>query len=172
MLEALVAQARNTLHSRQPTHFDHEHSVQCPRPSVMQLAIKEKGRFVCRVHSLFCRRWHFVPTQRDYKAGRRRLCAADLAEDAQRYPVAGRVAWVTQRVRRQSHPGGGHPVPKKTKNPVSSGSRSKKSVGNCPGLRTVLPRPFDGAVSRPCRPALAGRLFILMPHVCMTCTVI
>ena len=74
---------------------DHEHSVQCPPSQRHAAGHQGKGRFVCCVHSLFCRRWHFVPTQRDYKLGDDVYVLLTLPEDTQRYPVAGRVAWVT-----------------------------------------------------------------------------
>lgn len=37
----------------------------------------------------------FVPTQRDYRLGDDVYVLLTLPEDPQRYPVAGRVAWVT-----------------------------------------------------------------------------
>ena len=66
-----------------------------PRPSVMQLAIKEKGALYAAYIPFFVEGGIFVPTQRDYKLGDDVYVLLTLPEDTQRYPVAGRVAWVT-----------------------------------------------------------------------------
>ena len=44
---------------------------------------------------LFAEGGIFVPTQRDYRLGDDVYVLLTLPEDPQRYPVAGRVAWVT-----------------------------------------------------------------------------
>lgn len=66
-----------------------------PRPSVMQLAIKEKAALYAAYIPLFAEGGIFVPTQREYKLGDDVYVLLTLPEDTQRYPVAGRVAWVT-----------------------------------------------------------------------------
>lgn len=66
-----------------------------PRPSVMQLAIKEKAALYAAYIPLFAEGGIFVPTQRDYRLGEDVYVLLTLPEDPQRYPVAGRVAWVT-----------------------------------------------------------------------------
>lgn len=66
-----------------------------PRPSVMQLAIKEKAALYAAYIPLFAEGGVFVPTQRDYRLGEDVYVLLTLPEDPQRYPVAGRVAWVT-----------------------------------------------------------------------------
>ena len=66
-----------------------------PRPSVMQLAIKEKGALYAAYIPFFVEGGIFVPTQRAYKLGDDVYVLLTLPEDTQRYPVAGRVAWVT-----------------------------------------------------------------------------
>ena len=65
------------------------------RPSVMQLAIKEKAALYAAYIPLFAEGGIFVPTQRDYRLGDDVYVLLTLPEDPQRYPVAGRVAWVT-----------------------------------------------------------------------------
>ena len=65
-----------------------------PRPSVMQLAIKEKAALYAAYIPLFAEGGIFVPTQRDYRLGDDVYVLLTLPEDPQRYPVAGRVAWV------------------------------------------------------------------------------
>jgi type IV pilus assembly protein PilZ len=66
-----------------------------PRPSVIQLAIKEKAALYAAYIPLFADGGVFIPTTRDYKLGDDVYVLLSLPEDPQRYPVAGRVAWVT-----------------------------------------------------------------------------
>ena len=66
-----------------------------PRPSVMQLAIKEKAALYAAYIPLFAEGGIFVPTTRDYRLGDDVYVLLTLPDDPQRYPVAGRVAWVT-----------------------------------------------------------------------------
>ena len=66
-----------------------------PRPSVIQLAIKEKAALYAAYIPLFTEGGMFIPTARDYKLGDDVYVLLTLPEDPQRYPVAGKVAWVT-----------------------------------------------------------------------------
>ena len=66
-----------------------------PRPSVVQLAIKEKGALYAAYIPLFTEGGMFIPTTRDYQLGEDIYVLLTLPEDTQRYPIAGRVAWVT-----------------------------------------------------------------------------
>ena len=66
-----------------------------PRPSVMQLAIKEKAGLYAAYIPFFADGGIFVPTLREYKLGDDVYVLLTLPEDSQRYPIAGRVAWVT-----------------------------------------------------------------------------
>lgn len=61
----------------------------------MQLAIKEKAALYAAYIPLFTEGGIFVPTQRDYRLGDDVYVLLTLPDDPQRYPVAGRVAWVT-----------------------------------------------------------------------------
>jgi type IV pilus assembly protein PilZ len=65
------------------------------RPSVIQLAIKEKAALYAAYVPLFADGGVFIPTTRDYKLGDDVYVLLSLPEDPQRYPVAGKVAWVT-----------------------------------------------------------------------------
>ena len=65
------------------------------RPSVVQLAIKEKGALYAAYIPLFTEGGMFIPTTRDYQLGEDIYVLLTLPEDTQRYPIAGRVAWVT-----------------------------------------------------------------------------
>ena len=65
------------------------------RPSVVQLAIKEKAALYAAYIPLFKEGGLFIPTARDYKLGDDVYVLLTLPEDVQRYPVAGKVAWVT-----------------------------------------------------------------------------
>lgn len=66
-----------------------------PRPSVIQLAIKEKAALYAAYIPLFAEGGIFIPTTRDYRLGDDVYVLMSLPDDAQRYPVAGKVAWVT-----------------------------------------------------------------------------
>lgn len=66
-----------------------------PRPSVMQLAIKEKAGLYAAYIPFFIEGGIFVPTPREYKLGDDVYVLLTLPDDPQRHPVAGRVAWVT-----------------------------------------------------------------------------
>ena len=66
-----------------------------PRPSVIQLAIKEKAALYAAFIPMFAEGGVFIPTSRDYKLGDDVYVLLTLPDDPQRYPVAGKVAWVT-----------------------------------------------------------------------------
>lgn len=66
-----------------------------PRPSVIQLAIKEKAALYAAYIPIFAEGGVFIPTSREYALGDDIYVLLSLPEDVQRYPVAGKVAWVT-----------------------------------------------------------------------------
>ncbi len=66
-----------------------------PRPSVIQLAIKEKSALYAAYIPAFSEGGIFIPTTRDYQLGDDVYVLLSLPDDPQRYPVAGKVAWVT-----------------------------------------------------------------------------
>lgn len=66
-----------------------------PRPSVIQLSIKEKAALYAAYIPMFTEGGVFIPTSRDYALGDDVYVLLSLPEDTQRYPVAGKVAWVT-----------------------------------------------------------------------------
>ncbi|HMW24892.1 MAG TPA: PilZ domain-containing protein [Burkholderiaceae bacterium] len=65
------------------------------RPSVIQLVFREKGALYAAYIPLFAEGGLFVPTTRDYKLGEDVYLLLTLPDDPQRYPVAGKVAWLT-----------------------------------------------------------------------------
>ncbi len=65
------------------------------RPSVIQLSIKEKAALFAAYIPLFTDGGIFIPSTRDYKIGDDVYVLLSLPDDPQRYPVAGKVAWVT-----------------------------------------------------------------------------
>jgi type IV pilus assembly protein PilZ len=65
------------------------------RPSVVQLAIKEKAALYAAYIPLFKEGGIFIPSAREYKLGDDVYVLLTLPEDTQRYPVAGTVAWLT-----------------------------------------------------------------------------
>ena len=61
----------------------------------MQLAIKEKSALYAAYIPFFAEGGIFVPTPREYRLGDDVYVLLTLPDDPQRYPVAGKVAWVT-----------------------------------------------------------------------------
>ena len=65
------------------------------RPGVVQLVFKEKGALYAAYISVFIDGGLFLPTARDYKLGDEVYLLVTLPDDPGRYPVAGKVAWIT-----------------------------------------------------------------------------
>ena len=65
------------------------------RPSVIQLVFKEKGALYAAYCPILSDGGVFVPTTREYKLGEDIYLLMTLPEDPNRYPVAGKVAWLT-----------------------------------------------------------------------------
>jgi type IV pilus assembly protein PilZ len=65
------------------------------RPSVIQLVFREKGALYAAYIPLFAEGGLFVPTTRDYRLGDDIYLLLSLPDDTQRYPVAGKVGWIT-----------------------------------------------------------------------------
>jgi len=65
------------------------------RPSVIQLVFREKGALYAAYMPMFTDGGIFVPTTRDYKLGEDIYLLLSLPDDPQRYPVAGKVGWIT-----------------------------------------------------------------------------
>ena len=66
-----------------------------PRPSVIQLAIKEKAALYAASIPMFAEGGIFIPSTREYRLGDDVYVLITLPDDAQRYPIAGKVAWIT-----------------------------------------------------------------------------
>jgi type IV pilus assembly protein PilZ len=65
------------------------------RPSVIQLVFREKGALYAAYIPVFTDGGLFVPTTREYRIGEDIYLLLSLPDDPQRYPVAGKVAWIT-----------------------------------------------------------------------------
>jgi type IV pilus assembly protein PilZ len=65
------------------------------RPSVIQLVFREKGALYAAYVPILANGGIFVPTTRAYKLGDDVYLLLSLPDDPQRYPVAGKVAWIT-----------------------------------------------------------------------------
>ena len=68
-----------------------------PRPSVIQLAIKEKAALYAAYIPMFAEGGIFIPTGREYKLGDDIYVLLSLPEDPQRYPVAEIAATAVRR---------------------------------------------------------------------------
>jgi type IV pilus assembly protein PilZ len=65
------------------------------RPGVIQLAIKEKAALYAAYIAQFTDGGIFIPSNKEYKLGDDVYVLMTLPDDPMRYPVAGKVAWVT-----------------------------------------------------------------------------
>ena len=65
------------------------------RPSVIQVVFKDKNALYAAYIPVFTDGGLFVPTQRPYRLGDDVYLLLSLPDDNQRYPVAGKVAWLT-----------------------------------------------------------------------------
>lgn len=70
-------------------------SAGAQRPSVIQLVFREKGALYAAYIPAFTDGGLFVPTTREYSLGDDIYLLLSLPEDPQRYPVAGKIAWIT-----------------------------------------------------------------------------
>ena len=65
------------------------------RPSVIQLVFRDKAALYAAYVPLFSDGGLFVPTTREYRLGDEIYLLLSLPDDPQRYPVAGKVGWIT-----------------------------------------------------------------------------
>ena len=65
------------------------------RPSVIQLVFREKGALYAAYMPVFSDGGLFVPTTREYRLGDDIYLLLTLPDDPQRYPVAGKIGWLT-----------------------------------------------------------------------------
>ena len=65
------------------------------RPTVIQLSIKEKGALYAAYIPMFTEGGIFVPSTKSYRLGQDVYVLLTLPDDPQRYPIAGKVAWIT-----------------------------------------------------------------------------
>ncbi|WP_338848720.1 PilZ domain-containing protein [Massilia sp. W12] len=65
------------------------------RPSVLSLAIKEKAALYAAYMPYLKNGGIFVPTNKPYKLGDEIYLILALMDDPNKYPIAGKVAWIT-----------------------------------------------------------------------------
>jgi type IV pilus assembly protein PilZ len=65
------------------------------RPSVLSLAIKEKAALYAAYIPFFKNSGIFVPTNKAYKIGDQIYLILTLMDDPNKYPIEGKVAWIT-----------------------------------------------------------------------------
>ncbi len=135
-----------------------------PRPSVMQLAIKEKGALYAAYIPFFVEGGIFVPPSATTSWATTVYVLLTLPKIPSATRWRGAWRGLPQRVRPVIAPRGWASSFQRRKNPACLSSRSKKSW-ELPWARSVLPRPFDGAVAPCADPRWLVGFFILMPHV-------
>jgi type IV pilus assembly protein PilZ len=70
-------------------------AAQPARPSVLSLAIKEKAALYAAYMPFLKHGGMFVPTAKPYKIGDEIYLILALMDDPNKYPIAGKVAWIT-----------------------------------------------------------------------------
>jgi type IV pilus assembly protein PilZ len=65
------------------------------RPSVLSLPIKEKAALYAAYMPFLANGGVFVPTNKPYKIGDEIYLILTLMDDPTKYPIAGKIAWVT-----------------------------------------------------------------------------
>jgi type IV pilus assembly protein PilZ len=70
-------------------------AAQLTRPSVLSLAIKEKAALYAAYMPFLKNGGMFVPTTKPYKLGDEIYLILSLMGDPNKYPIAGKVAWIT-----------------------------------------------------------------------------
>ncbi|HEY0844716.1 MAG TPA: PilZ domain-containing protein [Noviherbaspirillum sp.] len=65
------------------------------RPSVLSLPIKEKAALYAAYMPFLTNGGIFVPTNKSYKIGDEIYLILTLMDDPTKYPIAGKIAWVT-----------------------------------------------------------------------------
>jgi type IV pilus assembly protein PilZ len=65
------------------------------RPSVLSLPIKEKAALYAAYMPFLANGGIFVPTNKPYKIGDEIYLILTLMDDPTKYPIAGKIAWVT-----------------------------------------------------------------------------
>lgn len=70
-------------------------SATMSRPSVLSLAIKEKAALYAAYMPFLTNGGIFVPTNKSYKIADEIYLILSLMDDTSKYPIAGKVAWIT-----------------------------------------------------------------------------
>lgn len=65
------------------------------RPSVLSLPIKEKAALYAAYMPFLTNGGVFVPTNKPYKIGDEIYLILTLMDDPTKYPIAGKIAWIT-----------------------------------------------------------------------------
>ena len=65
------------------------------RPSVLSLPIKEKAALYAAYMPFLSNGGIFVPTNKPYKIGDEIYLILTLMDDTTKYPIAGKIAWIT-----------------------------------------------------------------------------
>jgi len=69
--------------------------IKLARPSVLSLAIKEKSALYAAYMPFLTNGGIFVPTNKSYLTGDEIYLILSLMDDPAKYPIAGKVAWIT-----------------------------------------------------------------------------
>ena len=70
-------------------------SARAARPSVLSLPIKEKAALYAAYMPFLTNGGIFVPTSKPYRIGEEIYLILTLLDDVTKYPIAGKIAWIT-----------------------------------------------------------------------------
>ena len=70
-------------------------NVRAARPSVLSLPIKEKSALYAAYMPFLTNGGIFVPTSKPYRIGEEIYLILNLLDDVTKYPIAGKIAWIT-----------------------------------------------------------------------------
>jgi type IV pilus assembly protein PilZ len=70
-------------------------NARAARPSVLSLPIKEKAALYAAYMPFLTNGGIFVPTSKPYRIGEEIYLILTLLEDTAKYPIAGKIAWIT-----------------------------------------------------------------------------
>ncbi len=70
-------------------------NARAARPSVLSLPIKEKAALYAAYMPFLTNGGIFVPTSKPYRIGEEIYLILTLLDDVTKYPIAGKIAWIT-----------------------------------------------------------------------------
>jgi type IV pilus assembly protein PilZ len=90
-----MARPTSAIGARPTAPAQPQHPAQSSRPNVLSLNISSKAALYVAYVSQFKNGGIFIPTSRDYAVGEEVFMLLSLLDEPTKFPVAGKVAWIT-----------------------------------------------------------------------------